>query len=89
MAFLDEVGKRGQRVLIHCQSGRSRSAAITVAYLMIQHRMPLLEAYRKVFTGRDIICPNEGFMGQLVDLELSLFGELSQKRVFWNKVARG
>ena len=89
VAFLDEVEKRGQRVLIHCQSGRSRSAAITVAYLMIQHRMPLLEAYRKVFTGRDIICPNEGFMGQLVDLELSLFGELSQKRVFWNKVARG
>ena len=89
VAFLGEVEKRGQRVLIHCQSGRSRSAAITVAYLMIQHRMPLLEAYRTVFTGRDIICPNDGFMGQLVDLELSLFGDLSQKRMFWNKVAGG
>ena len=68
-AFLREAAARGEATLIHCHTGRSRSAAVTVACLMILRRWTLFEAYTAVFAGRDIIGPNKGFMKQLWELE--------------------
>lgn len=62
----------GQRVLVHCQAGISRSATIVIAYLMHANREPMIEAYKTVKNLRAIISPNLNFMGQLVEWEACL-----------------
>lgn len=69
--FLDEALKGGGKVLVHCVAGISRSATIAIAYLMLRKRMPVESAVRRVKQNRRIR-PNEGFLRQLVQLELQL-----------------
>ncbi|XP_064031639.1 dual specificity protein phosphatase 26 isoform X1 [Pogoniulus pusillus] len=59
------------RILVHCAVGVSRSATLVLAYLMIRHRMPLVEAIKTVKDHRGII-PNRGFLRQLVALDNAL-----------------
>ncbi|POM69264.1 Dual specificity protein phosphatase [Phytophthora palmivora] len=75
--FIKRVeGLRG-RVLIHCISGASRSPALLIAYLMIDKKIPLLEAYNMVKRKRPIVQPNQAFRLQLAKYELMLFGASS------------
>lgn len=59
------------KVFVHCAMGVSRSGALVLAYLMICQGLSLTEAIIAVRLNRDI-GPNAGFLGQLVELELSL-----------------
>lgn len=63
---------RDKRVLVHCQAGVSRSATICVAYLMKHGGLFLEGAYMTVKGARKIICPNIGFMKQLIVYEEQL-----------------
>ncbi|KAL6079423.1 Dual specificity protein phosphatase 10 [Balamuthia mandrillaris] len=72
--FIEDARKQSHRVLIHCHAGVSRSTTITLAYLMRAHRWTLKEAYQHVKTRRQVICPNHGFMQQLLAYEAKLFG---------------
>lgn len=65
--------EKGGRVLVHCVSGVSRSAAIVVAFLMLKRRMSFKEAIKTVREKR-CICPNDGFMTQLCVLHHELHG---------------
>lgn len=56
---------------MHCAVGVSRSATLVLAYLMIRHHMPLVEAIKTVKDHRGII-PNRGFLRQLVALDNAL-----------------
>lgn len=53
-------------VLVHCASGKSRSASVVIAYLMRYERLPYTEAFRQVKLARPVIAPNTGFTQQLV-----------------------
>ena len=52
------------KVLIHCFAGRSRSAALTIAYIMWKYRMSFSDAYTYVRKHR-LVSPNFGFVRQL------------------------
>lgn len=69
--FIDNALKNNGKVLVHCLAGISRSATITIAYLMKVHQMTLEEAAITVKKARSIM-PNEGFITQLVEYDYQL-----------------
>ncbi len=64
--FLDELNGN---VLVHCQAGKSRSAAILIAYIMTKNKIQYEEAYELVKKYRPIIGLNDGFVKQLKNLQ--------------------
>ncbi|RUS91813.1 hypothetical protein EGW08_000384 [Elysia chlorotica] len=67
--FLDKVREANGCVLVHCLGGVSRSATLTIAYIMKHMRMSPDEAYRYVKDKRPTISPNFNFLGQLIEYE--------------------
>ncbi len=63
--------------LVHCYAGISRSATIVISYLMIKNSMSYNDAKDLCKKARPIICPNSGFVQQLLDFEKEL--ELCRK----------
>ncbi|XP_007437155.1 dual specificity protein phosphatase 13-like [Python bivittatus] len=59
------------KILVHCILGKSRSATLVLAYLMIYQNLSLADAVEKVLQHR-AISPNCGFLKQLQDLDLEL-----------------
>ncbi|XP_064174205.1 dual specificity phosphatase 29-like [Anguilla rostrata] len=59
------------KVLVHCAMGVSRSATLVLAFLMICENLTLVEAINAVRQHRHI-CPNEGFLDQLRNLDTTL-----------------
>ncbi|KFU91953.1 Dual specificity phosphatase DUPD1, partial [Chaetura pelagica] len=66
-ALQDERNK----VLVHCAMGRSRSATLVLAYLMIYKKMTVVDAIEQVSRHRCIL-PNRGFLKQLRELDIAL-----------------
>jgi hypothetical protein len=66
--FIEKSGK----TFIHCREGISRSATITIAYLMWKYEMSLREGLKLVMKKRRKINPNNGFLKQLKIFEKSL-----------------
>uniref|UniRef100_A0A3Q2ZT44 Zgc:153044 n=1 Tax=Kryptolebias marmoratus TaxID=37003 RepID=A0A3Q2ZT44_KRYMA len=64
----------GGRVLVHCNAGVSRSAALCMAYLMKHRGVTLMEAHGWVRSCRPIVRPNPGFWKQLIQYEAELRG---------------
>lgn len=69
ISFADEAREHGYGVLVHCHAGVSRSATVTVAYIMKQQGLCLGDAYKFVKELRPVISPNLNFMGQLLKYE--------------------
>ncbi|CAI9744424.1 specificity phosphatase 10-like [Octopus vulgaris] len=77
--YIDEAKRNGAKILIHCQAGVSRSATVTIAYLLKHSTLSMTDAYRYVKQKRAIISPNFNFMGQLMEFEQSLNNGLSPR----------
>ncbi len=69
VTWADYEHARGNRVLVHCQAGMSRSPALVLAYLMLRRDMTLGAAYAHLNERRGCICPNYGFRAQLEELQ--------------------
>uniref|UniRef100_A0A2K6TZY1 Dual specificity phosphatase 19 n=1 Tax=Saimiri boliviensis boliviensis TaxID=39432 RepID=A0A2K6TZY1_SAIBB len=52
-------------VLVHCNAGVSRAAAIVIGFLMNSEQTSFTSAFSVVKNARPSICPNSGFMEQL------------------------
>lgn len=67
-----EQGMKAGGVLVHCLAGRSRSAAVVIAFLIARRNKTFDEAYRFVLKKRPVIWPNLGFQQQLKEWEKEL-----------------
>lgn len=74
-AILSKKGKG--KILVHCSAGISRSPMVVTAYLMKRKGMMLKEALGQIIRARPQVSPNAGFLQQLKDLELELYGSVS------------
>ena len=61
------------RILVHCNLGISRSTTLILAYLMKTYNATLYEAFKFLRHRRPIVCPNLGFLRQLIEYESTLF----------------
>ncbi|KAI1297452.1 hypothetical protein EDD11_007121 [Mortierella claussenii] len=61
-------------IYVHCKAGKSRSVTATIAYLITQLRWPLNKAYQHVLTRRPCMCPNIGFVTELMRMEERILG---------------
>ncbi|RKP27850.1 protein-tyrosine phosphatase-like protein [Syncephalis pseudoplumigaleata] len=70
-AFIDEARAANGRVLVHCQVGTSRSATVSIAYIISHLNLSLLDAYFFVRARRLllIIQPNLRLMYNLLEYE--------------------
>jgi len=67
-SFIDE-GRANGGILIHCDSGISRSAAVVIAYVMQDLKMTYDQSFQYVSDRRCCVHPNLGFMHQLSEYE--------------------
>uniref|UniRef100_A0A8C0NPP2 Dual specificity phosphatase 29 n=1 Tax=Canis lupus familiaris TaxID=9615 RepID=A0A8C0NPP2_CANLF len=77
-AFIDAALSRDHsKILVHCVMGRSRSATLVLAYLMIHKNMTLVDAIQQVAKNRCVL-PNRGFLKQLRELDKQLVQQRRQ-----------
>lgn len=76
-SFMDEAHREGHSVLSHCAAGVSRSTSLVLAWMMRYKKLTLREAYTKVRKQRSFVCPNSGFVKQLLQYEKQLLGQNS------------
>lgn len=67
--FIEEARQNGERVLVHCHAGRSRSVTIVMAYLMKYYNHTVHSALEYVKERKPDINPNLSFIGQLLNYE--------------------
>ncbi|KAG7578743.1 Protein-tyrosine phosphatase-like [Arabidopsis thaliana x Arabidopsis arenosa] len=72
--FLDQCEKDKARVLVHCMSGKSRSPAVVIAYLMKRKGWRLAESHQWVKQRRPSTDISPEFYQQLQEFEQSIFG---------------
>jgi len=64
-AFIDEALKADGKVLVHCLHGKSRSAAVVAAYIILKDKCTTEEAIIRIQDKRPVANPNHGFRKQL------------------------
>ena len=77
-SFIEDARMKGERVLVHCHAGMSRSVTIILAYLMKFYQHTLSSAYDFVKQKKSNISPNFSFMGQLLEYETLVHGSQEQ-----------
>ncbi|CAN0920703.1 Protein-tyrosine-phosphatase IBR5 [Linum grandiflorum] len=71
--ILDQCERDKARILVHCMSGKSRSPAIVIAYLMKSKGWRLAQSYQWVKERRPSVELAQGVHQQLKELEQKLF----------------
>jgi protein-tyrosine phosphatase len=61
-------------IYVHCKAGRSRSVTAVLAYLIKSRQWTLRQAYDYVMERRSGICPNIGFVTELMRVEKGVLG---------------
>lgn len=63
--FIEKAKIQGGVVLVHCNAGVSRAAAVVIGFLMNSEGLSFARAFSLVKNARPAACPNPGFMEQL------------------------
>ena len=68
----ENIREKGGRVLVHCYAGISRSATISISYLMLKNNWSMHQAFEFCRERRPCVSPNFNFMGQLLSFQQEL-----------------
>lgn len=74
LAFVGEARTYGGCVLVHCDQGLTRAAAVVMGILMSERRCTLEDAFYYVKGARSAVHPHPGLLHQLAKHETVLFG---------------
>ncbi|XP_039136544.1 dual specificity protein phosphatase PHS1-like [Dioscorea cayenensis subsp. rotundata] len=77
--YIDYVEQHGGKVLVHCFEGKSRSATVVLAYLMLRKGLTLSDAWNMLKKAHRRAQPNDGFAKALLQLDKRLFGKVSME----------
>ncbi|KAJ0248685.1 Dual specificity protein phosphatase PHS1 [Hirschfeldia incana] len=77
--FINHGEETGGKILVHCFEGRSRSATVVLAYLMLRKNLTLLEAWSKLRKVHRRAQPNDGFARILVSIDKKCYGKVSME----------
>ncbi|MQM13281.1 hypothetical protein Taro_046202 [Colocasia esculenta] len=77
--FIDYVEQKHGKVLVHCFEGRSRSATVVLAYLMLRKNFKLSEAWNLLKKVHRRAQPNDGFAKVLVEIDKNCHGTASME----------
>ncbi|CAG8457953.1 8827_t:CDS:2 [Funneliformis mosseae] len=72
--FIERAHEDKMPIYVHCKAGRSRSVTAVLAYLIKSRQWTLRHAYDYVIERRSVICPNIGFVAELMRLEKGVLG---------------
>ncbi|GJM99932.1 hypothetical protein PR202_ga17075 [Eleusine coracana subsp. coracana] len=72
--FLEQCERAKARVLVHCMSGKSRSAAFVIAFLMKSRGWRLAQCFQWVKERRSQVQLSDAAQQQLIEYEKKLFG---------------
>ncbi|XP_024316492.1 protein-tyrosine-phosphatase IBR5 isoform X3 [Brachypodium distachyon] len=72
--FLQQCVREKSRVLVHCMSGKNRSAAVVTAFLMKSRGWRVAQCFQWVKDRRPQVLLTEASQGLLVEYEQKLFG---------------
>jgi len=84
-AFLDNCLSKGGKALLHGNAGISRSAALTIAYIMETYGLKYRDAFLHVQQRRFCINPNDGFVHQLLEYEPIYLANYQAKQASQNQ----
>jgi len=70
--FVEEARKEGNCVLVHCQQGVSRSAALVIAFLIKSEKHTLSSAYTHLRAQRPTCKVRPNFLKQLIEWDKKL-----------------
>ncbi|KAG2611088.1 hypothetical protein PVAP13_4KG116300 [Panicum virgatum] len=80
--FLEQCEREKARVLVHCMSGKSRSAAFVIAFLMKSRGWRLAQSFQWVKERRPQVQLSDGAQQQLIEYETKLFGSNAPASIF-------
>ncbi|CAI2165589.1 18504_t:CDS:2 [Funneliformis geosporum] len=72
--FIERAHNDNTPIYVHCKAGRSRSVTAVLAYLIKSRNWTLKHAYDYVMDRRSGICPNIGFVAELMKVEELVLG---------------
>jgi predicted protein tyrosine phosphatase len=83
--FIDRAAAHKKSVLIHCNAGYSRSAAIVLGYLVLSRRQTLRQAFDELRAKRPIY-PMPRYFDKLIEIELATHGKNTMTREDYAKI---
>ena len=69
MEFIDSAIQYPNSLLVHCQTGMSRSATTVIVYLMLREGLTFWDALVQTISARQVVQPNPGFCRQAKAVE--------------------
>ncbi|KAI8923876.1 hypothetical protein BC831DRAFT_468572 [Entophlyctis helioformis] len=83
-SIIETARLNGEKVLVHCHAGVSRSSTIILAYMIKYLHMTLHDAWNATYKIRPIIRPNPGFARALQEYEMEHFETTEPTMsIFW------
>ncbi|CAG8706009.1 8673_t:CDS:2, partial [Acaulospora morrowiae] len=74
VSFIEQAERDQMPVYVHCKAGKSRSVTAVLAFLIKSRKWTLKRAYDYVMERRSGICPNIGFVAELMRVEEVVLG---------------